>query len=104
MNELPQALLTSALHLKWDGMILDPSIGADHLAARLPGYSPEQYAAAIERAVQFDNAVYDRASAWFANQGQEAWPDRTDLEREFPGFAHEDYYEAVNNNILWARK
>jgi len=104
MTQLPQELLSAALHLKWDGALLNESHARELLAERAPGYTPDQYAEAIEQARQFDNAVCTRANAWFTSQGKAAWPDREELERTYPGFAHDDYFEAINNNILWARK
>jgi len=55
-------------------------------------------------AAALDAAAYELAAVWFASQGKGPRPTVADLESRFPGFSRDDYAEAVNNYILWARK
>jgi len=52
-----------------------------------------------------DDEAYRLAAAWFASGGRpEMWPKVVDLGGRCPGFALSDYDEAIEKNILWARK
>ena len=51
-----------------------------------------------------DAAAYELAAAWFASQGKGQGLTVEVLQAHYPGFSWADYAEAVDNNILWARK
>jgi hypothetical protein len=51
-----------------------------------------------------DAAAYELAAAWFARRGKGQGPTVEAFQARYPGFSWVDYAEAVDNNILWARK
>jgi hypothetical protein len=104
MSSLPQRLLSEALRVKWESGHSEDERAVELLAERIPGFSPEQYAEASRRAAALDRTAYDLAAAWFASRGKEPFPRGEELEVRHPGFAAADYTEAVQNNVLWARK
>jgi hypothetical protein len=55
-------------------------------------------------AAVLDGAVHELAAAWFASNGQAPMPTPEDLKCLCPGFGAMDYEEAIQKNILWARK
>jgi hypothetical protein len=102
MTMLRQELLSAALRVRWD-------VGAQDalrvLAERAPGFDTRQYHEAVRRAAALDGRAYDLAAAWFASGGlPQRWPKPVELEGLCPGFARGDYEEAIDKNILWARK
>ena len=104
MDPLPQKLLSAALRVKWDHGHAGDARAAELIADKAPGFSPEQYAEASRLAGEMDGTAFGLADAWFASQGKGPWPSAAELEARHPGFAWDDYLEAVNKNILWARK
>jgi hypothetical protein len=104
MKPLPQQLLSAALHVKWEHGHSEDQRAVELIAERVPGCSVEQYGEASRLAAALDSAAYQLAAAWFASKGKGPGPTMADLEARYPGFSWDDYGEAVNNNILWARK
>jgi hypothetical protein len=102
MQGLPQELLSAALHVKWEHGHSEDERAVEVIALRVPGFSPDQYSEASRPAAALDSAAYKLAAAWFAGQG--VGPTMVELKARYPGFSWDDYGEAVENNILWARK
>ena len=101
---LPVVLLGAALHVKWEHGHAGNEQAVRLLAKRFPGFSAEQYAEAGRLAAVLDGAAYELAAAWFASQGRAPMPTTDELQCLCPGFRAEDYVEAIQKNILWARK
>jgi hypothetical protein len=105
MSSLPQNLLSAALRVLWDGHASSEQQAMRLLSERAPGFDTEQYVEARRCARMLDREAYDLAAAWFASRGRpEKWPSVHDLRRAFPGSDESDYDEAIEKNILWARK
>src|SRR5947208_3465376 len=104
MEPLPQELLSAALHVKWEHGHAEDRRAVELIAQRVPGFSAEQYAEASRLAAAMDREAGELAVAWFARRGEGAGPSMAGLKDRYPGFSWDDYGEAVNNNILWARK
>lgn len=104
MSPLPQKLLSAALHVKWDHGRSEDATAVELITARVSGVSPEECAEASRLAAALDQAAYALADAWHATRGAGPWPSAAELEAAHPGFAWDDYLEAVHKNILWARK
>ncbi len=104
MGPLPQKLLSTPLRVKWDHGHAGAARAAVVIADTAPGVRPEPYAEASRRAGEMDGSAFGLADAWFVSQGKGLWPSAAELETRRPGFAWDDYGEAVNKNILWARK
>jgi hypothetical protein len=101
---LSPALLGAALRVKWEHGHAGNEQAVKLLANRVPGFSTEQYAEAGRLAAVLDGAAYELAADWFATQGQAPMPTTDELQCLCPGFSGEDYAEAIQKNILWARK
>jgi hypothetical protein len=103
MHILDMKLLSAALHVRWN-----PAGATDPvrlLRERAPGHDDSEYAEAFRLATEMDQEAYRLATAWFASGGRpEMWPRVVDLGSRCPGFSLGDYDEAIENNILWARK
>ena len=104
MQQLPEELLSAALHVKWEQGHSEDQRAVESIAQRVPGFSAEQYGEASRLAAALDAAAYKLAAAWFASQGKGPEPTMAGLKARYPGFSWDDYGEVVNNNILWARK
>ncbi len=104
MEPLPQELLSAALHVKWEHGHSEDKRAAELIAKRVSGFSAEQYDEASRLAAAMDWEAGDLAVAWFDQGGQGPELSMAGLKDRHPGFSWEDYGEAVNNNILWARK
>ena len=104
MELLPEKLLSAALHVKWEHGYSADQRAVELIAQRVPGFSAEQYLEASKLAAAMDAAAYELAAAWFARQGKGPGPTVDALQAGYPGFSWTDYAEAVDNNILWARK
>ena len=104
MSSISSELLGAALRMKWDHGLVGTERGIQLLAERVPGFTASQYAEAGRLAAVLDGSAYELASAWFASQGQAPMPTSKELESLCPGFARADYVDAIQNNILWARK
>jgi hypothetical protein len=104
MSLLPAALLGAALRVKWEHGRAGDEQAIQLLAERVPGFNAGQYAEAGRLASVLDGAAYELAAAWFASRGQAPMPRSQELECLCPGFARADYIEAMQKNILWARK
>jgi hypothetical protein len=102
MESLPQELLSAALHVKWERGHSEDQRAVELIGQQVPGYSAEQYGEASRLAAALDAAACELAVAWFAGNGP--GPTMAELQARFPGFSWDDYGEAVENNILWARK
>jgi hypothetical protein len=101
---LPARLLGAALRVKWEHGHAGDEEAVRLLSERAPGYRAEEYAEAGRLAAVLDGAAYELAAAWFAGRGQAPMPTPEELECLCPGFATTDYAEAIQKNILWARK
>ena len=99
MSATLQQLFT-ALRIEWPA--LDRAV--EFLAERAPGFTAEQYAEAHRCAVELDGLPWQLADAWFDSRGQGPYPTVEELRAKCPGFADSDYEEAIEKNILWARK
>ena len=104
MEPLPQNLLSAALHVKWEHGHSEDQRAVELIAQRQPGFTVKQYAQATRLAAALDAAAYELAAAWFASHGKGSRPAVAEVESRFLGFSRDDYVEAVENNILWARK
>ena len=104
MELRPEKLLSAALHVKWEHGHSADQRAVELIAQRVPGFSAEQYGEASKLAAAMDAAAYELAAAWFASQGKGKGPTVEALQARYPGFSWADYAEAVDNNILWARK
>jgi hypothetical protein len=104
MQILDIKLLSAALRVKWDHHAHDRG-ALRLLRERVPGHDDGEYAEAFRLATAMDDEAYRLAAAWFASGGRpEMWPKVVDLGGRCPGFALSDYDEAIEKNILWARK
>jgi hypothetical protein len=101
---LPAALLGAALRVKWEIGRADQDRAARLLAQRVPGFSADQYAEAMRLAAVLDGAAYELAAAWFAERGEKPMPTSAELECLCPGFGAADYTEAIQKNVVWARR
>jgi hypothetical protein len=105
MPVLAQHLLSAALRVRWEDHPASDRDAVRRLSERVPGFDDAQYAEALNRAEDLNSQAYDLAAAWFAARGRpEAWPRVVDLGGLCPGFTWNDYEEAIEKNILWARK
>jgi len=104
MELLPEELLSAALHVKWEHGRSADQRAIELIAQRVAGFSAKQYGEATKLAAAMDAAAYELAAAWFARQGKGQGPTVEVLQASYPGFFWTDYAEAVDNNILWARK
>jgi hypothetical protein len=105
MSVLPEHLLSAALRVRWDDHPTSDRDAVHRLSERAPGFDDAQYVEALSRAAEMNSRAYDLAAAWFAAHGRpEAWPRVIDLGGLCPGFTVNDYEEAIDKNILWARK
>jgi hypothetical protein len=105
MAMLPEQLLSAALRVRWDDHRTGDHDAIRRLAERAPGFDAQQYTEACRRAAELNDRAYDLAAAWFASGGSpRKWPSAVELERLCPGFTSVDYDEAIEKNILWARK
>jgi hypothetical protein len=104
MLMLPTGLLGAALRVKWEHGHAGNEQAVRLLVERAHGFSAEEYAEAGRLAAVLDGAAYELAAAWFASRGQAPMPTPEELECLCPGFATADYAEAIQKNILWARK
>jgi hypothetical protein len=103
MSHLPQRLLSLALRVKWEVGYRGEKQALRALAERMPGLDTELYAEAFARASAMNDEAWRLADAWHDSKGS-AYFSRDDLAPGHPGFALEDYEEAISNNLLWARK
>jgi hypothetical protein len=101
---LPTGLLGAALRVKWEHGHAGDEQAVQLLAERSPGFDVGEYAEATRLAAVLDGAAYELAAEWFASLGQAPMPTPEELECLCPGFAAADYAEAIQKNILWARK
>jgi len=104
VSSLPAVLLSAALRVKWERGRVGTAYAAKLLAERVPGFTSAQYAEAGRLAAVLNGAAYELAAAWFASKGQAPMPTPEDLKCLCPGFSPMDYEEAIQKNILWARK
>jgi hypothetical protein len=104
MESLPAELLGGALRVKWETGHSGDDRAVELLRERIPGFSARQYAEAGRLAAVLDGAAYELAADWFASRGKAEMPTSEELECLCPGFAAADYGEAIQKNILWARK
>jgi hypothetical protein len=104
MHQLPQNLLSAALHVKWEHGHSEDQRATDLIAQRVPGFTTEQYGEASRLAAALDQEAGELAADWFANVGEGTELSMAELHVRHPGFSWDDYGEAVNNHILWARK
>jgi hypothetical protein len=103
MPQLPQKLLSLALHVRWEVGAVGDKRAVRILTERMPGLDDESYTEALERAKAMDEAAWRLADAWHASKG--SVPISLDeLSSSHPGFSAEDYQEAMSNNLLWASK
>lgn len=104
MEPLPQELLSAALHVRWEHGHSEDERAVELIAQRVSGFSAEQYAEASRLAAALDREAAELAVGWFAQEGQGPGLSMAGLRESHPGFSWDDYGEAVNNNVLWARK
>jgi hypothetical protein len=104
MELLPQELLSAALHVKWEHGHSEDERAVELIAQRVSGFSAEQYAEASRLAAALDREAAELAVAWFAQGRQGPGLSMAGLRESHPGFSWDDYGEAVNNHVLWARK
>jgi hypothetical protein len=103
MSHLPQALLSLALRVMWEVGYTGEVQALRVLAERMPGLDTELYAEAYARASAMNDAAWKLADAWHASKGS-AYFSKDDLAPSHPGFALEDYEEAISKNLYWASK
>jgi hypothetical protein len=104
MQPLDPELLSAALRVKWD-LNAGERDAVRLLRERAPGHDDPEYAEAFRLATEMEQEAYRLAATWFASGGRpEMWPRIVDLGGRCPGFTLSDYEEAIDKNILWARK
>jgi hypothetical protein len=99
-----QKLLSAALAVLWERGQAENEQAVRLLAERVPGFSDEQYLQASTSAREMSHVAYELAAAWFASRGKAPQPRADDVADRCPGFHVDDYIEAIQNNLLWARK
>src|SRR5438105_3535542 len=104
LDQLPQLLLSAALRVLWAHGRAGDAEGVRLLAERVPGFTADQYTEAGRCAAVLNGAAYELAAAWFADRGRTSAPTPDELECLCPGFAAQDYRDAAENALLWARK
>jgi hypothetical protein len=104
MEPLPQELLSAALHVRWETGHSEDDRAIELIAQRVSGFTAEQYAEASRRAAALDREAASLAVGWFIQGEQGPGLSMEGLKENHPGFSWDDYGEAVNNNVLWARK
>jgi hypothetical protein len=101
-SSLPPDLLSAALRTRWAHGSSDRAAGV--LAGQVPGFTADEYTEAFRLADALNATAYALAAAWFDGHGAGPYPSAEELADLHPGFAPDDYVEAIRNNVLWARK
>ncbi|CAN5344717.1 hypothetical protein BH10PLA2_BH10PLA2_20290 [soil metagenome] len=104
MPHSTQKLLGAALRAIWETGHSFGQKAIESLTERVPGASAAEYADACLRAAELDAAAFALADAWFDNRGKGPYPSVSELRARLPGFDDADYVEAINKNVIWARK